>query len=63
MQLLKKQLVDMVRQANKPHHVQGEAKNLMLFFNKRHRPRWCRLPFMSCLGKGLFQSTEIGARK
>ena len=52
MQLLKKQLLDMVRQASEPHHVQGEAKNLMLFFNKRHRPRWCRLPFYELFRQG-----------
>lgn len=63
MQLLKKQLLDMVRQASEPHHVQGEAKNLMLSVINVIDPDGVAYLFMSCLGKGLFQSTEIGARK
>lgn len=52
MQLLKKQFLDMVREANDPHHGQGEAKNRTLFFTKRHRPRWCRLPFYELFRQG-----------
>lgn len=49
----------MVRDANDPYHVQWEAKNRMLFFNKRHDPNaWCRLSFPDLFRQGTEVSTS-----